>query len=438
MAEYGLPPGPHPDFEVDHLIPLGIWRPDAEANFGQSRAEASSRNGARRSRIGSNGSCMTSSAAAGRRGWGSTHDGGGLDRGIPDIFWRALIEKAAQPPASPSAAVLPNWRSALELLRRRWWKAYPYSNILPLLEGAAFDLLVADIRANGLLEPITIYEGLILDGRNRYRACEAAGVEPQFLEFDGDDPLAFVLSLNLHRRHLDESQRSMVAARLATMRQGTRTDLSPIGEKSQAEAAVLLNVGRRSVERARRLLITPRPNSSGPLTAATSACRWRRGWRPPLRRFKENGRRPEARPRPREAGGPSRARIRAGGEAIGVACEGLGVIYADPAWRFAPCARYRLDRRRNHYPTMALDAIKALDVASIAAPDSCCCCGRRRRCCPRRSRPWRHGASTTGRTSSGRRTAPAQATGRAISTSICWSASGATSRRRRWARNGRA
>ena len=92
-------------------------------------------------------------------------------------------------------------------------KGHPYADILPLLEGQAFDSLVADIRANGLLEPITIYEGQILGGRSRYRACEAAGIKPQFLEFDGDDPLGFVLSLNLQRRHLSEAQRAMVAAR---------------------------------------------------------------------------------------------------------------------------------------------------------------------------------------------------------------------------------
>ena len=57
---------------------------------------------------------------------------------------------------------------------------------------------------------------------------------------------------SLHR-HLSESQRAMVAANVATLKQRARTDLSPIGDKSQAEAASLLNVGKRSVERARQV-----------------------------------------------------------------------------------------------------------------------------------------------------------------------------------------
>ena len=87
-------------------------------------------------------------------------------------------------------------------------KPHPFADILPVLEGEAFDSLVADIRANGLLEPIMIHEGLILDGRNRYRACEAAGIEPRFRAFVGDDPLA------VHRRRLSESQRAFARPRM--------------------------------------------------------------------------------------------------------------------------------------------------------------------------------------------------------------------------------
>ena len=137
-------------------------------------------------------------------------------------------------------------------------KPHPYADILPLLEGEAFDALVADIRANGLLEPITIHEALILDGRNRYRACEAAGIEPRFLEFDGDDPPAFVLSLNLHHRHLDESQRTMVATRLANLKDGQRA-ASIEAAASQGRVAKLLNVSRSGVQRAREVIAKGAP-----------------------------------------------------------------------------------------------------------------------------------------------------------------------------------
>ena len=135
------------------------------------------------------------------------------------------------------------------------WTAHPAATLFPLLEGPDFESLVADIRANGLLEAIRHdRDGRILDGRNRYRACEAAGVEPRFQIYDGDDPLGFVLSLNLKRRHLNESQRAMVAARAVTMRQGARNDLQPsanLPEVSQRDAAAMLTVSERTLRHAK-------------------------------------------------------------------------------------------------------------------------------------------------------------------------------------------
>jgi N6-adenosine-specific RNA methylase IME4 len=127
---------------------------------------------------------------------------------------------------------------------------HPLANIFPLIDGAEFDALVDDIRQHGLLEPIVVYQGKILDGRNRDRACGDAGVTPTYEGYPGAEPLGYVISKNLKRRHLSESQRAMVAAKLATLKQGARTDLSPIDEMSQQQAADLLNVGKRSVERA--------------------------------------------------------------------------------------------------------------------------------------------------------------------------------------------
>jgi ParB-like chromosome segregation protein Spo0J len=131
---------------------------------------------------------------------------------------------------------------------------HPLAETFPLMEGQQLKDLVADIKAHGLREPIVTYQDKILDGRNRFLACMAAGIdECASVSYTGNDPLGYIVSLNLKRRHLDESQRAMIAARLATMAQGARTDLSPIGEKSQAQAAELLNVGKRSVERAKKV-----------------------------------------------------------------------------------------------------------------------------------------------------------------------------------------
>ena len=91
---------------------------------------------------------------------------------------------------------------------------HPVANILPLIDGAEFDALVADIRRNGLLEPIWLHatEDSIVDGRNRYRACIACGATPRFRRWDGNGSLVgFVLSLNVHRRQLTSSQRAAVA-----------------------------------------------------------------------------------------------------------------------------------------------------------------------------------------------------------------------------------
>lgn len=115
---------------------------------------------------------------------------------------------------------------------------------------------MADIREHGLREPIWLHkDGSILDGRRRYRACGEAGVKLHSRTYTGPDDglVAFVISMNLHRRHLNESQGAMVAARVATMRQGGRTDLAQICAKSQPEVAALFNVSRRLVQTAQRV-----------------------------------------------------------------------------------------------------------------------------------------------------------------------------------------
>ncbi len=132
---------------------------------------------------------------------------------------------------------------------------HPLANIFPLIEGAEFDALVADIRSNGLRQNIILLDGQILDGRNRYRACLASGIEPRTVEYLGDNPVDFVISLNLRRRHLDESQRAIVAAKLANIQgKGRPEENASIEAISQDAAATMLNVSRSGVQRARAVI----------------------------------------------------------------------------------------------------------------------------------------------------------------------------------------
>lgn len=144
-----------------------------------------------------------------------------------------------------------------------------------MMSSEEYEGLKADIEAHGLIEPVLLCEGQILDGRNRYNACLELGIEPDYRIWDSDgSPAAYVASLNLHRRHLDASQRAMVGARLkehfaeeAKQRKGARTDLVanlPPSEygKSRDKAAETVNVSPRSVEHASKVIESGVPELS--------------------------------------------------------------------------------------------------------------------------------------------------------------------------------
>lgn len=97
------------------------------------------------------------------------------------------------------------------------YKFHKLCVLFPQADDKTLDDMANDIKANGLNEPIMIYEGQILDGRNRYLACLRAGVEPTFKEYVGDEALQFVVSKNLHRRHLSDVQRAMLADKIIKM-----------------------------------------------------------------------------------------------------------------------------------------------------------------------------------------------------------------------------
>lgn len=139
---------------------------------------------------------------------------------------------------------------------------HPYAELFPMLGDDEIKALADDIRQHGLRELITTdIEGRIIDGRNRYTACKLAGVTPTYAPpFHGDDKevLSLVISKNLKRRHLNESQRAMIAADIANLPRGgdRKTDQAAnrrIDAVTQPEAAKMLNVSERSVSRAKRV-----------------------------------------------------------------------------------------------------------------------------------------------------------------------------------------
>jgi ParB-like chromosome segregation protein Spo0J len=136
---------------------------------------------------------------------------------------------------------------------------HPVADIFPMMTDQEFADLVEDISLHGLRESIWLHrDGRIIDGRNRYRACQKASVEPEFRTYEDEDEglVAFAVSLNLKRRHLKEGQRAMVAARIANLKPGRPAGSSEtveISTVSQGDAADMLNVSRDSVIKAKRV-----------------------------------------------------------------------------------------------------------------------------------------------------------------------------------------
>lgn len=100
------------------------------------------------------------------------------------------------------------------------YQIHPAANVFPMMPDEALEELAQDIATHGQREPVVLFQGKVLDGRNRLRACQIAGVKPKFVHLDVkevDSPTSYVVSLNLHRRMLSASQRAAIALTLEHM-----------------------------------------------------------------------------------------------------------------------------------------------------------------------------------------------------------------------------
>jgi hypothetical protein len=141
------------------------------------------------------------------------------------------------------------------------FEPHPLASLFPELPPEELAELARDIKERGQLEPIVLHQGLILDGRNRYRACQIAGVKPQTEEFNSKatqrSPGQFVLSRNLKRRHLSLGQKAAIA-----LEWSERAELNPEPEKNKGrgrpkgtltEAAKDIGVNKQRVFEVRQI-----------------------------------------------------------------------------------------------------------------------------------------------------------------------------------------
>jgi N6-adenosine-specific RNA methylase IME4 len=148
-------------------------------------------------------------------------------------------------------------------------ESHKFADIFPMVEGEQAEQLKLDIKENGLIQPIVLFEGKILDGRNRYKASKELGLTPKFETYTGEKPLEFVISGNLKRRHLTESQRAVIAQDIMPMleeearkRQGTRNDLvekvpqskkEVMENKSAVKAGKIFQVNEKYIREVKKL-----------------------------------------------------------------------------------------------------------------------------------------------------------------------------------------
>lgn len=143
-------------------------------------------------------------------------------------------------------------------------KPHNLANLFPMMNEEEFTRLKKDIKENGLLEEIEVFEGQILDGRNRYKACKEIGIEPKLKEYEGENVLQYVISKNLHRRHLTSSQKAIVGLKYKKhyaklYPQGSRTDLTvginsySVKEQNRDRAGEVVGVSGRYIDMAEEI-----------------------------------------------------------------------------------------------------------------------------------------------------------------------------------------
>lgn len=135
-------------------------------------------------------------------------------------------------------------------------KLHKYCALLPRMMADEYQILKADIKAHGLLEPIVAYEDSILDGRHRYNICEELAVQPAYVQFESlsysGSPLDFVISKH-QRRNLTPDQKAVLADKIANIKNGLHMLLTNEKQLSLSEALIATGASKGQVGKLRKI-----------------------------------------------------------------------------------------------------------------------------------------------------------------------------------------
>jgi len=228
--------------------------------------------------------------------------------------------------------------------------------------------LVRSIREHGLQEPIKRLRGVVIDGRHRELACRKAGIKPRYVELglasaktkDGDPVADMFVAHNLVRNHLTLGERALLAASYANLGKGANQHTAEAGRFSRKVLAKTFAVSEDSIDRSKMLLDSGRTDlidnvkRGGSPTQAVRVLEVEQHGAKAARIARRNG------------------SAKAVMKALKTEDLNIDIFLADPPWKFSNGASTSLVAPEQHYPTMTLDAIKAMPIPKLAAKNALC------------------------------------------------------------------
>jgi N6-adenosine-specific RNA methylase IME4 len=253
------------------------------------------------------------------------------------------------------------------------YETHPAADLFPMLGESDMAALAADIEANGLRLPIVLHKGLVLDGRNRLLACERVGQEIRTQEYHDDDCTAYVLSVNVERRHLTPSQKATIAVEALplfeaeakarkTGRPKKGAEKSPgksartSDHRARNDAAKATGASARNVQDAKALKKHDKEKGTTLFAEVKGGDKTLSEAKREMKREKN---------REQAAATPAPA-------ASHVAGQTYQTIVIDPPWDWGDEGDAdQMGRARPEYATMPIADVQALDVGALANPKGC-------------------------------------------------------------------